>query len=150
MGAADHQARFVVARGTARCGGWPAGFMANDLPWGVTLFGRAFTDQYLLSLADAVQRQSGLPLVGEHSLPAAGVRSAKRPLVARYILVPRFAVWGWWVARRADHGLHVLAQVHPLCRAKLANAANSAGIRVTERHCVSTAHGPLDPTVDPP
>ncbi|MBH3405436.1 allophanate hydrolase [Pseudomonas glycinae] len=35
----------------------PSGFMANGLPWGVTLFGRAFTDQYLLSVADALQRQ---------------------------------------------------------------------------------------------
>jgi allophanate hydrolase len=31
----------------------PSGFMKNGLPWGVTLFGRAFTDQYLLSVADA-------------------------------------------------------------------------------------------------
>ncbi|WP_428311714.1 allophanate hydrolase [Hydrocarboniphaga sp.] len=29
----------------------PAGFLANGLPWGVTLFGRAFTDQYLLGSA---------------------------------------------------------------------------------------------------
>ena len=42
----------------------PAGFMANGLPWGVTLFGRVFTDQYLLGLADALQRQTGLPLAG--------------------------------------------------------------------------------------
>ncbi|UDI94237.1 MULTISPECIES: allophanate hydrolase [unclassified Pseudomonas] len=35
----------------------PGGFMANGLPWGVTLFGRAFTDQYLLGVADALQRQ---------------------------------------------------------------------------------------------
>ncbi|MDI3399888.1 allophanate hydrolase [Pseudomonas sp. V88_4] len=35
----------------------PSGFMTNGLPWGVTLFGRAFTDQYLLSVADALQRQ---------------------------------------------------------------------------------------------
>ncbi|WP_085648615.1 MULTISPECIES: allophanate hydrolase [unclassified Pseudomonas] len=35
----------------------PSGFMANELPWGVTLFGRAFTDQYLLGVADALQRQ---------------------------------------------------------------------------------------------
>ncbi|WP_285356835.1 allophanate hydrolase [Pseudomonas sp. lyk4-R2A-10] len=35
----------------------PSGFMVNGLPWGVTLFGRAFTDQYLLSVADALQRQ---------------------------------------------------------------------------------------------
>ncbi|WP_435035343.1 allophanate hydrolase [Pseudomonas neuropathica] len=41
----------------------PSAFMANGLPWGVTLFGRAFTDQYLLSVADALQRQqnSALP-----------------------------------------------------------------------------------------
>lgn len=35
----------------------PSGFMNNGLPWGVTLFGRAFTDQYLLGVADALQRQ---------------------------------------------------------------------------------------------
>ena len=35
----------------------PSGLMANGLPWGVTLFGRTFTDQYLLSVADALQRQ---------------------------------------------------------------------------------------------
>ncbi|WPP00864.1 allophanate hydrolase [Pseudomonas sp. HR96] len=33
----------------------PSAFMANGLPWGVTLLGRAFTDQYLLSLAAAYQ-----------------------------------------------------------------------------------------------
>ncbi|MCF5584980.1 allophanate hydrolase, partial [Pseudomonas syringae] len=42
----------------------PSSFMDNGLPWGVTLFGRAFTDQYLLSLADAFQRQTALPLIG--------------------------------------------------------------------------------------
>ncbi|CAO3305049.1 MULTISPECIES: allophanate hydrolase [Pseudomonas] len=33
----------------------PSGVMKNDLPWGITLFGRAFTDHYLLSLANAYQ-----------------------------------------------------------------------------------------------
>ena len=33
----------------------PGGVMRNGLPWGVTLFGRAFTDQYLLSVAQALQ-----------------------------------------------------------------------------------------------
>ncbi|MEH0885367.1 allophanate hydrolase [Enterobacter sp. UNJFSC 003] len=42
----------------------PVGFMANGLPSGVTLFGRAFTDQYLLSLADALQRHKKLRLPG--------------------------------------------------------------------------------------
>ena len=42
----------------------PCGFMPDGLPSGVTLFGRAFTDQYLLSLADAFQRAERLPLAG--------------------------------------------------------------------------------------
>lgn len=42
----------------------PAGGMENGLPSGVTLFGRAFTDQYLLSLADAFQRNQSLALPG--------------------------------------------------------------------------------------
>jgi allophanate hydrolase len=37
----------------------PSGSMGNGLPWGVTLFGRAFTDQYLLSVADGLQRGQG-------------------------------------------------------------------------------------------
>lgn len=45
----------------------PSGFMDNGLPWGVTLFGRAFTDQYLLSLADAIQRNHALPIAGGHA-----------------------------------------------------------------------------------
>ncbi|QLG91766.1 allophanate hydrolase [Pseudomonas yamanorum] len=54
----------------------PSGFMDNGLPWGVTLFGRAFTDQYLLSVADALQRQQAL------AAPATGVASHDRtPLV---------------------------------------------------------------------
>ena len=44
----------------------PAGFMGNGLPSGVTLFGRAFTDQYLLSLADALHRAQRLPLIAGH------------------------------------------------------------------------------------
>ena len=42
----------------------PTGFMANGLPWGVTVFGRAFTDQYLLSVADTLQRASAIECVG--------------------------------------------------------------------------------------
>lgn len=42
----------------------PTGFLANGLPSGVTLFGRAFTDQYLLGLADAFQRAQPLLLPG--------------------------------------------------------------------------------------
>jgi allophanate hydrolase len=42
----------------------PTAFMANGLPWGVTVFGRAFTDQYLLSVADRLQRASVVERVG--------------------------------------------------------------------------------------
>jgi allophanate hydrolase len=63
----------------------PAGFMANGLPWGVTLFGRVFTDQYLLSLAAALQRQHALPLAGKRSLepgaPATSARNDRARLV---------------------------------------------------------------------
>lgn len=48
----------------------PAGFMANGLPSGVTLFGRPFTDQYLLSLAGALQRHQNLLLPGDRALQA--------------------------------------------------------------------------------
>lgn len=59
----------------------PAGIMANGLPSGVTLFGRAFTDQYLLSLADAFQRSQSLALPGERridTLAPAGIATNDR------------------------------------------------------------------------
>lgn len=49
----------------------PNGMMANGLPSGVTLFGRAFTDQYLLGLADAMQRNAALALPGGRKMAAA-------------------------------------------------------------------------------
>ncbi|WP_372868290.1 allophanate hydrolase [Pseudomonas sp.] len=64
----------------------PAGFMANGLPWGVTLFGRAFTDQYLLSLADGLQRQHQLPLAGERALAPNAPSSAARNDRARLVV----------------------------------------------------------------
>ncbi len=51
----------------------PVGFMANGLPSGVTLFGRAFTDQYLLGVADALQRVQALTLPGGSQLNAAAL-----------------------------------------------------------------------------
>lgn len=64
----------------------PAGFMANGLPWGVTLFGRAFTDQYLLSLGAALQTQHGLPLAGERSLELNTPTNAARNDKARLLV----------------------------------------------------------------
>jgi len=55
-----------------------SGNVTRGLPWGVTLFGRAFTDQYLLSAADALQRELDLSLPNGHTLaldpPATGAR----------------------------------------------------------------------------
>ncbi|MDP2243227.1 allophanate hydrolase [Pseudomonas sp.] len=64
----------------------PAGFMQNGLPWGVTLFGRTFTDQYLLSLADGLQRQHQLPLAGGRTLKLAGQGSIARNDQARLVV----------------------------------------------------------------
>ena len=64
----------------------PAGFMANGLPWGVTLFGRVFTDQYLLSLASALQRQTQLPLCGQRELEASAALTPARNDRARIVV----------------------------------------------------------------
>jgi allophanate hydrolase len=64
----------------------PAGFMQNGLPWGVTLFGRTFTDQYLLSLADGLQRQHQLPLAGGRTLKLADQGSIARNDQARLVV----------------------------------------------------------------
>ena len=64
----------------------PSGFMENGLPWGVTLFGRTFTDQYLLSLADALQRQSGLPLIGGLSTELSAPAGVARNDMARVVV----------------------------------------------------------------
>ncbi|MEE5059090.1 allophanate hydrolase [Pseudomonas alliivorans] len=58
----------------------PSTFMDNGLPWGVTLFGRAFTDQYLLSLADAFQRHTALPLISDNT-PSAPTTVARNDRV---------------------------------------------------------------------
>jgi len=63
----------------------PAGFMRNGLPWGVTLFGRAFTDQYLLSVADALHRKLDVLIVGgarqDTDAPARAARDDTMKLV---------------------------------------------------------------------
>ncbi|AMO77321.1 allophanate hydrolase [Pseudomonas citronellolis] len=63
----------------------PSAFMDNGLPWGLTLFGRAFSDQYLLGLGDALQRASTLPLVGGNApadpAPKAPARNDRTRLV---------------------------------------------------------------------
>ncbi|SPB17096.1 amidase [Caballeronia novacaledonica] len=63
----------------------PGGFMRNGLPWGVTLFGRAFTDQYLLSVADALHRKLAVPLAGgarqDTDAPARPARDDRMKLV---------------------------------------------------------------------
>ena len=64
----------------------PAGVMQNGLPWGVTLFGRVFTDQYLLSLADMLQRQHGIALIGGRSITSPAPQNAARSDRARVVV----------------------------------------------------------------
>lgn len=54
----------------------PTGFMKNGLPWSVTVFGRAFTDQYLLGVADMLQTASGIECVGGNRLEPSARRVA--------------------------------------------------------------------------
>jgi allophanate hydrolase len=54
----------------------PTGTMHNGLPWGVTVFGRAFTDQYLLGVADLLQTKSGLGCVGGSAIGQSAPRAA--------------------------------------------------------------------------
>jgi allophanate hydrolase len=56
------------------------------MPWGVTLFGRAFTDQYLLSVAQAFQAETQLPLIGGQSLDHSAPANAARNDVARLVV----------------------------------------------------------------
>ncbi|UNG16775.1 allophanate hydrolase [Stutzerimonas zhaodongensis] len=64
----------------------PAGVMQSGLPWGVTLFGRVFTDQYLLSLADMLQRQHGIALIGGQSITSPVPQNAARNDRARVVV----------------------------------------------------------------
>jgi allophanate hydrolase len=64
----------------------PAGTMQNALPWGVTLFGRVFTDQYLLSLADALQRRTGTELIGRQSITTPAPANPARNDRARVVV----------------------------------------------------------------
>jgi allophanate hydrolase len=64
----------------------PAGTMQNGLPWGVTLFGRVFTDQYLLSLADTLQRRTAIPLIGGQSITVPAPQTPARNDRARIVV----------------------------------------------------------------
>lgn len=56
----------------------PVGRLSSQVSWGVTLFGRAFSDIGLLSFSGALQRQLNLPLgATPHTLPPQSVESAR-------------------------------------------------------------------------
>ncbi|WP_137887959.1 allophanate hydrolase [Pseudomonas sp. 2FE] len=106
----------------------PSGFMRNGLPWGVTLFGRACTDQYLLSLADALQRQRDLPLPGGCKLKLSAPTGAARSDRARIVVCGAHLdglPLNWQLTQRGgrlvevtrsspDYQLHALAGGPPL------------------------------------
>lgn len=83
----------------------PAGFMRNGLPWGVTLFGRAFTDHYLLSVADALHRRLAVPLIGgaqqDTVTPAREARHDRAKLVVCGAHLAGLALNGQLTARGA-------------------------------------------------
>ncbi|KPX34027.1 MULTISPECIES: allophanate hydrolase [Pseudomonas syringae group] len=84
----------------------PGAFMSNGLPWGVTLFGRAFTDQYLLSLADALQRQSALPLIGGEAPSLPTPTNAARNDMARLVVCGAHLdglTLNWQLRQRGGH-----------------------------------------------
>ncbi|WP_277761015.1 allophanate hydrolase [Pseudomonas sp. A34-9] len=98
----------------------PSAFMANGLPWGVTLFGRAFTDQYLLSVADALQRQQD----DTRPTPANVARSDRARIVVCGAHLQGLAL-NWQLTQRGgrllettlsspDYQLHALAGGPPL------------------------------------
>lgn len=122
----------------------PAGVMANGLPWGVTLFGRVFTDQYLLSLAAALQEAQGLALVGgalpHASLPARPARHDRTRLVVCGAHLQGLPLNGQLLARggrrlaltrSAPHyRLHALAGGPPLRPGMVRVAEDGAAIEV--------------------
>lgn len=122
----------------------PAGVMTSGLPWGVTLFGRVFTDQYLLSLAAALQDAQGLPLVGGAlpgaSLPARPARHDRARLVVCGAHLQGLPLNGQLLARggrrlaltrSAPHyRLHALAGGPPLRPGMVRVAEDGAAIEV--------------------
>ena len=122
----------------------PAGVMTNGLPWGVTLFGRVFTDQYLLSLAAALQEAQGLPLAGgalpSASLPARPARHDRARLVVCGAHLQGLPLNGQLLARggrrlaltrSAPHyRLHALAGGPPLRPGMVRVAEDGAAIEV--------------------
>ncbi len=64
----------------------PTAFMNNGMPWGVTVFGRAFTDQYLLSVAQGLQAVTELPLVGRQTLVASPLANPARSDMTRLVV----------------------------------------------------------------
>ena len=122
----------------------PSAFMDNGLPWGVTLFGRAFTDHYLLSLADALQRHTGLPVIGGHapnlSAPATVARSDMARLVVCGAHLDGLAL-NWQLKQRggrllevtqssADYQLYALAGGPPFRPGMLRVAQGGVAIAV--------------------
>ncbi|MGH8435113.1 MAG: allophanate hydrolase [Pseudomonas sp.] len=122
----------------------PSGFMRNGLPWGVTLFGRACTDQYLLSLADALQRQRDLPLPGGRKLELSAPTNAARSDLARIVVCGAHLAGlplNWQLTQRggrlveatrssADYQLHALAGGPPLRPGMLRVAEGGVAIEV--------------------
>lgn len=122
----------------------PSGFMNNGLPWGVTLFGRAFTDQYLLSMADALQRQTALPLIGGRTPDRSAQQSVARNDMSRLVVCGAHLdglALNWQLKQRGarlleltqsspDYQLYALAGGPPFRPGMLRVAENGVAIEV--------------------
>ncbi|MFT4196582.1 MAG: allophanate hydrolase [Pseudoxanthomonas sp.] len=113
----------------------PTGALADGLPWGVSLFGRAFTDQYLLSVAHALQLHlegagaaAAAPAAHDHaSVVVCGAHLAGQPL--NWQLAGRGGSLLRATRTAARYRLHALAGGPPL-RPGLVRSDDGAAIEV--------------------
>jgi allophanate hydrolase len=109
----------------------PSGFMANGMPWGVTVFGRAFTDQYLLSVASALQGQEGGPRPARHDLARLVVCGAHlEGLALNWQLLKRGAHRVERTFSSPDYRLYALAGGPPLRPGMVRVAEDGVAIEV--------------------
>lgn len=109
----------------------PSGFMANGMPWGVTVFGRAFTDQYLLSVANALQGHQSAPRPARNDRARVVVCGAHLDgLALNWQLVKRGGRKLETTASSPDYRLYALAGGPPLRPGMVRVAEGGSAIEV--------------------
>ncbi|WP_411888006.1 allophanate hydrolase [Hydrocarboniphaga effusa] len=122
----------------------PAGSLSNGLPWGVTLLGRAFTDQYLLGLAAAFQQPKamvgGVRPGDRMSIVVCGAHLQGLPL--NHQLIERGGRLVQATRTAPNYRLHALPGGPPQ-RPALVRAADGVAIEVEVWEVASTEVGSL-------